>query len=343
MRKLFTLRPGGVSRCSAFLLAQAIGVLALLFIFGAPADSLPQNATAPQAATAPQKSQTPPDQPGSIPAGATFVGSDTCQGCHQEIYDKHFVGTPHYALLKQQGKHGCEDCHGAGSAHVEAGGDATKIIRFKALNEQDQSKLCLNCHAGSTEHANFLRSQHATNDVGCNSCHSAHYAKEQRSLLRQSEQNLCYGCHTETRAEFNRPFRHRVNEGFMQCSDCHNVHGTFQTRQLRTTAAQDQVCMNCHTDTRGPFVFEHLPVKTEGCVSCHMPHGSPNQRLLRVSQVNTLCLQCHTLTFTSPTGKTVPSQPPAGPPHNQAAKYQACTLCHTYIHGSNFSEVYFKP
>jgi len=28
--------------------------------------------------------------------------------------------------------------------------------------------------------------------------------------------------------------------------------------------------------------------------------------------------------------------------HNQTTKYQACTLCHMAIHGSNFSAVYFK-
>jgi hypothetical protein len=43
-------------------------------------------------------------------------------------------------------------------------------------------------------------------------------------------------------------------------------------------------------------------------------------------------LQCH----------TVPTQGPIGPAHNQSAKYQACTTCHGQIHGSNFSNVFFK-
>ena len=275
---------------------------------------------------------------GGTPPGATYVGSDTCKGCHEEVYTKHFAGTPHFALLKRQGKHGCEDCHGPGSAHVEGSGDVSKIVRFKTLGDAQSSKLCLSCHSGSNEHANFQRSTHASNDIGCTACHSPHKATVQRSLLREGQPQLCFGCHTDSRAEFDRPFRHRVKEGLIQCSDCHNVHGTFQRRQLRVTADQNQICMKCHRDTRGPYVYEHLPVKTEGCVSCHMPHGSTNPRLLRVSQVNTLCLQCHTLTVAD-----VPSQPPIGPAHNQAAKYQACTMCHAYIHGSNFSEVFFKP
>jgi predicted CXXCH cytochrome family protein len=69
-------------------------------------------------------------------------------------------------------------------------------------------------------------------------------------------------------------------------------------------------------------------------MSCHVAHGSSNPRLLRRSQVNLLCLECHTL---SGGGLA-----PAGPNHDQSQKYQACTLCHNAIHGSNVSSVFFK-
>ena len=64
------------------------------------------------------------------------------------------------------------------------------------------------------------------------------------------------------------------------------------------------LCFKCHADKQGPFVYEHVPVKTEGCTSCHTPHGSTNPRLLRVSQVNLLCLQCHTFPMQGPAGPT---------------------------------------
>ena len=285
-----------------------------------------------QAATAGNPSQ------GTLQAGnAHYVGSDTCKQCHEDIYTKHFAGTPHYSLITQ-GKHGCEDCHGPGSAHVEGGGDISKIISFKKLGEQESSRICLTCHSSSMQHANFLRSEHFANNVGCITCHSPHQAKVERSLLKEDQPQLCFGCHAEQKAEFARPFHHRVKEGLIQCSDCHNVHGSVIPKQLRTSSTGDQVCFKCHTDVRGPFVYEHLPVKTEGCTSCHVPHGSANPRMLKVAQVNMLCLQCHTLAMSS-----VPSQPPVGPAHNQSQKYQACTMCHAFIHGSNFSEVFFKP
>lgn len=276
------------------------------------------------------------------PSGATYVGSETCKGCHEDLH-KGIEANPHFQLLteKKNGKneyHGCESCHGPGSAHVEAGGDKTKIFTFEGASANAASQQCQQCHGTGPEHANFDRSPHLLNQVGCTSCHSIHAAKVKKSLLQAASPILCYQCHTETRAEFNRPFRHKVNEGLLQCSDCHNVHGASLPKQLRTSASQDQVCLKCHTEKRGPFVYEHLPVKTEGCTSCHFAHGATNARMLHTSKVNTLCLQCHTLAMSN-----VPSEPPIGPAHNQAQKYQACTMCHAYVHGSNFSEVFFKP
>ena len=286
-----------------------------------------QNNSGKQAAVAGSSLQ------GAVP-GAQYVGADTCKTCHADIYEQHFQNTPHYKLITG-GKHGCEDCHGAGSAHVDAGGDPTKIIRFETLSPAQASERCLSCHAEDTEHMNFARSVHLANGTGCLSCHSPHMAKEKKALLIEPQPTLCYGCHAAQKAQFSMPFHHRVNEGLVQCSDCHNPHGSNINRQLRASAGDFAVCFKCHADKQGPFTFEHVPVKTEGCIACHTPHGSTNPRMLRVSQVNLLCLRCH-----------IPSQVSAipGTPsfHNQAAKYNACIMCHTQIHGSDFSPVFFK-
>lgn len=266
--------------------------------------------------------------------GSKYVGSDTCKTCHEDLYNKSFANTPHAALLKE-GKHGCEDCHGPGSAHVDGGGDKSKIIRFPELTPAQASGRCLTCHQSSVENSEFGRSVHLAQGVGCLNCHSPHHATDKVALLTKPQTQLCYSCHAQQKAEFGRPFRHRVDVGLIQCSDCHNPHGSFNDRQLRTADGGMQVCYKCHSDKVGPFTFEHIPVKQEGCQSCHSPHGSTNPRMLRVMQVNLLCLQCH-----SPiAGRATPELPSF---HNQAGKYQACTLCHTMIHGSNFSEFFFK-
>jgi DmsE family decaheme c-type cytochrome len=175
------------------------------------------------------------------------------------------------------------------------------------------------------------------NGLSCTTCHSPHKSADVNFMLVKSQKDLCFGCHAAQKAEFNRPYRHRVEVGLIECSDCHNPHGTETGHQVRTAAGQFAVCTKCHTDTMGPFVFEHAPVKTdEGCLSCHTPHGSTNPRLLQVNNINFLCLRCHTPNMNGAAGE------PQGPAHNQSAKYQACTMCHTQIHGSNFSPVFFR-
>jgi len=272
-----------------------------------------------------------------------YVGSETCKTCHEDMptkdFFKNYESSPHYVTTLDTKKgpewHGCEACHGPGKEHVDSGGDKTKIFTFKDASPQQTSARCLSCHQYTEEHGNYNRSIHLANGVGCLDCHSPHKAKESQFLMKAKSPELCFTCHMDVRAEFARPFHHRVNEGLIQCNDCHSPHGTFRPKQLRTDAAGDEVCYKCHTEKQGPFVYQH-EAKIEGCTVCHMPHGSTNQRLLKQTQVNLLCISCH-------------SQPAnAGPPgtpsfHDQSTKYQSCTFCHVAIHGSNSSSVFFTP
>jgi DmsE family decaheme c-type cytochrome len=265
-----------------------------------------------------------------------YVGEETCRGCHEDE-SKQIAATQHFKATAAKGRgeawHGCESCHGPGAAHVEGGGDKSKIGSFKDVSPKEATARCMQCHESNAEHMTFNRSVHARAGVGCTSCHDIHKAKEAQFLLNEKQPALCFNCHGENKAEFMKPFRHRVTEGLVQCSDCHNVHGGTAEKQLRTSVSQDAVCFKCHTDKKGPFVFEHEPVKSEGCSACHTPHGSNNPRLLNASQMNALCLQCHTFSG---------GLAGAAGPHPQNTKSQACTLCHTQIHGSNTHEFFFK-
>jgi DmsE family decaheme c-type cytochrome len=308
---------------------RAVSTILLVFLFvfclsaGAAGKQQPANAT-------PQSSAALPPSP-----GGTYAETDICKTCHQEVWDKHFANTPHSALLKGD-QHGCQACHGPAQAHVDGGGDVTKIVRFETLSPAQTAAICTKCHQSSLETQNFSKSAHLANGVSCTSCHSPHKSADVNFMLVKRQTELCYGCHAAQKAEFARPYRHRVDSGLIQCSDCHNPHGTQVGHQVRAAAGQFAVCTKCHTDTMGPFVFEHAPVKTqESCLSCHTPHGSTNPRLLQVNNVNFLCLRCHTPNMNG-------AAPGAPSFHNQNTKYQACTMCHTQIHGSNFSPVFFR-
>ena len=281
--------------------------------------------------------------PGAKPAGkqatqpsaSEFVGSETCATCHEAVA-KPFGDNPHAKMALMHGKQGvtCENCHGAGKAHVDGGGDVSKIFNPGKAPAKEVDAKCLSCHAG--QHANFERSGHGEANVSCVSCHSVHASKEPEHLLKASQPTLCFQCHSDVKPQFSMPFHHKVEEGAVSCSDCHNPHGSFKDKGLRASAQQDAVCTKCHSETGAPHVYEHAVVKTEGCMSCHTPHGGPNPRLLNRANVNTICLQCHSPSSNFSTGE------PIGPAHNQAAQYQSCTICHSEIHGSNVSPVFFN-
>lgn len=309
--------------------------------------------------TSSQSTKPGPTQKAVYQAG-DYVGSETCKECHEDQF-KAFSHTSHAQLStisSWKGKAtGCEGCHGPGRAHVEEG-DPTKMISFKNKPSKEISETCLGCHAGREEHNNFRRGEHWRNDIGCTDCHSSHSPATGKNvassnvfigetnaqkpgfalvkLLKVSEPQLCISCHTETKHQFNLPFHHKVLEGAMKCSDCHNPHGGFELKQTRLATGADAACVKCHADKQGPFAFEHAPVKTEGCIACHTPHGSANPRLLTTSRVAQLCLTCHSVSH------DVGAIEPAGPQHNLNAQYANCTNCHIKIHGSRTSPVFFR-
>lgn len=271
---------------------------------------------------------------------------------------------------------GCEVCHGPGKVHVLAetkrkeamdlGQEAPEyvpgqIFTCKGKSPKTISESCLGCHAGKDiEHSNYRRGGHWRNDVGCIDCHDPHgmplpkdtvgsqtfssTATQHKPnwgaevMLKKTEPQLCISCHNDVKAQFTMPFRHKVLEGLVTCSDCHNPHGGFENKQARLTTGVDAACVNCHTDKQGPFTFEHAPLKIEGCTACHTPHGSANPKMLKRANVAQLCLECHT--DVGSIGIGAPGTPSF---HNLTqVKWRNCTTCHAMIHGSMSDTLFFR-
>jgi len=289
----------------------------------------------------------------SPPPSTGYIGSAACKTCHPDVWST-FFKNPHYKTLvsdKWPAEHkGCEGCHGPGKAHVEARGGKTTIPRaFSLMSPKATIETCTGCHYRDLGKVNIRRSEHTLANVACNSCHSVHRPADPRFLLAKTQRELCYGCHAPVRAQFSMPSKHRVNEGFMQCTDCHNPHGTFaptwrmgqRPRMVSQSLTNEEACLKCHSDKRGPFLFEHAPARVEGCETCHSPHGSTNPRLLRRAMVFTLCLECHNGSGSSGlTGNGAPTQTAS---HNMLdPRYHRCTQCHVRIHGSNADARFFR-
>ena len=325
------------------------------------ASSTPSKPTTPDSANSPPSVSDDATAPAAGAKAEDYVGSETCKGCHEEKF-AYFSKTKHARVANLpdwKGKmQGCESCHGPGKAHVEGGGDKTKIHTFANESSKKVSETCLACHAGKEEHNNYRRGEHWRNDVGCTDCHSPHSAElpDQGAgsstfiaaasktkpgiasvrMLKSSEPQLCLKCHSEMKGQFTQPFHHKVLEGSIKCSDCHNPHGGFEAKQTRLATGADVPCLKCHTDKQGPFVFEHAPLKIEGCTICHTPHGASNAKLLKRNDVRQLCLECHSTTAEI----GAPNTPSF---HNQATvRFQNCTSCHVKIHGSQNHQFFFR-
>ncbi len=262
------------------------------------------------------------------PAG--YAGSDTCQGCHEDLF-KAFAKNPHWKVETDQRRswqgRACESCHGPGAKHAESS-SAQDIINPAKRPAAAADRGCLMCHLNQPTQLGRLRGGHARNQVACIACHPIHQGPE-KMLPRASAaiNRNCAGCHTSQWAEFQRPHRHKLPEGAMSCVDCHNPHGGLLPASVRTVAANQPGCFKCHADKRGPFTYEHPPVRLEGCRACHEPHGSANPRLLTRPEQRLVCLECHA-SLGAPAGV-----PPAF--HDlRSARYRNCTICHTKIHGS---------
>jgi DmsE family decaheme c-type cytochrome len=277
-------------------------------------------------------------------AQATYVGADTCLACHEDISNA-FAKNPHHALESdtKRGPEGgwkgksCEACHGPGSAHAESL-DKKDIRNPATLSPSESERICLSCHLNQTTHAGRIQSAHAKNQVACVGCHAMHKTPQELVSHKPDDVNqLCAGCHVSQWAAFNRPYKHRLPEGAMSCVDCHNPHGRNITSTVRAVAASNEPgCYKCHADKRGPFIYEHAPVRTDGCIACHEPHGSMNPRMLTRDQTRTVCLECHANIGVPSvfTGNKIGSTPPAF--HDlRNPRYQTCVLCHVKVHGSN--------
>jgi DmsE family decaheme c-type cytochrome len=262
----------------------------------------------------------------TAPVEATFVGDKTCLTCHASQtaeFQKTLMGR---IGMTQKGKFACENCHGPGSAHVKAGGGrgVGGIISFRpndlSRTAEENNGVCLACHERG-DRTNWHGSTHEERGLMCTNCHTIMKVVSRKNQLKTTwEPDTCFQCHKDRRAQMFRSSHMPLREGKVVCTDCHNPHGSFTESLLKKDSIND-TCYTCHAEKRGPFLFEHMPVR-ENCDNCHDPHGSINEFSLKLSRPR-LCMECHSL---HEVGSGI------GDVHSNG---RSCQNCHTQIHGSN--------
>lgn len=299
---------GGVGQLRALLLLLALGLTTACCLFRA----------APAAAGA--------DGEETVPA---YVGEKACADCHGDVaeaWDK----VPHAVPLRDPerpvSEQGCEACHGPGSKHVDTA-DPADIINFLKIPARAhvEAEACLKCHQTATHSAIYESIGHGAQEVPCSGCHVVHATTEFKAYLKDMPPALCYGCHQYVQSQFGLYSHHPVNEGIVACNSCHNPMGGVEPPMMIKEKAE--LCISCHEDKAGPFVFQHEATDFtlgNGCLSCHQAHGSPNPRLWRLPG-RSLCLQCHA----DRAGHAIVPTP------------EDCWECHSAVHGSNASPQLF--
>jgi len=271
------------------------------------------------------------DKPKDDPNASPYIGTARCVKCHLKQSKPYYEG-PHGREWDERSPArdlGCETCHGPGRAHDADPGKKGLVKMFTRMPPQDATKVCMTCHYKS-QHALWAGSTHEARNVTCVNCHSVHSAKSEHNHLRGIDVvETCGKCHPDKASKMQRSAHMPVREGKMDCSSCHNPHGSTNVRLLKKGSTVNESCTSCHAEKRGPFLWEHAPV-AEKCSTCHDPHGSSNSRML-VTKETMLCQRCHI-------GTRHPATPYDGAQlaaNNNRLIVRGCINCHQTIHGSN--------
>lgn len=266
-------------------------------------------------------------------------GDAKCTRCHDETDDYPVLAiakTPH-GVQADARTPTCTSCHGESQAHLDnPGGKAERppvdrVFGLKSPTPPDtQNSACLTCHQSGLR-MDWQGSLHQSAGVPCANCHRVHAPKD-KVLAKATQPQVCFACHKEQRAQAMKPSHHPILEGKVVCSSCHNPHGGIGPHNL-AKATVNEVCYTCHAEKRGPFLWEHPPVR-EDCTNCHVPHGSIHTPLLK-ARGPWLCQECHLAQYHPSTAYNGQSLPPFAPAPAQQLIANNCLNCHSQVHGSN--------
>lgn len=227
-----------------------------------------------------------------------------CIACHESVIKNKYAHYPANAGL-------CTTCHDVSEKHIRGESDPVKT--------KTSANDCYRCH---TRKDTETVVHGALKDAdSCIQCHNPHGGSQRFFIQEVSTKALCLNCHAGD-ISVDTKVKHGPAVDEKSCVNCHNPHSSKNEKLLRLPSKQ--LCLSCHdkeipatlSDARvipnirakiEDSAFKHTGAVMGDCTTCHNPHGSDNNRILKanysVSNYNeypgsgpnpyAMCFTCH--------------------------------------------------
>jgi predicted CXXCH cytochrome family protein len=228
-----------------------------------------------------------------------------CAGCHS-------TGSDHYAGTWVELNIACESCHGPGKAHAEKP-KVENIVNPARLSTARSMDVCLSCHqAGKPPGDEYAW------PVGYQP--GMALSKYWHGFEPEGKETAEFwpnGTAHKNRVQGNTFPQSVMAHSGLQCSNCHQSHGSLHRSMTVKAADSNALCLSCHGPGKqvGPDYktldehTHHAPLTTGSqCIECHMPKTGSNS--VKAEARN------HTFNFISP-AETLKSGSP-----------NSCNTCH---------------
>jgi predicted CXXCH cytochrome family protein len=197
-----------------------------------------------------------------------------CAGCHS-------TGPDHYTQRWTEQNIACESCHGPGKKHSEKP-QPDNIVNPSRLSTQRSIEICLSCHqAGKPPGGEYAWA------VGYEpGLELAKYWKGfEPEEGKKTPEFWPNGTAHKNRVQGNTFLQSVMSHSGLQCTNCHESHGSRHRSMTVKAAETNALCLTCHGPgkTVGPKYKElsehthHGPLSAGSrCIECHMPKTGDN-------------------------------------------------------------------